>query len=112
MDKNEITLKEQGNDGRSVFLFYDELAGLYLAFGQSAYYTTMVTDPYMSYSEKLGMPVALLRREHILALRQTLKKKEHEQKSFYVFEMRMAVGDAGYQQWKQKIHSAHDKMYR
>ena len=38
MDKNEITLSEVGNDGKSVFLYYDAMAGVYLAFGLSAYY--------------------------------------------------------------------------
>ena len=41
MDKDTITLQEVGNDGRSVFLYYDAMAGVYLAFGLSAYYTTM-----------------------------------------------------------------------
>ena len=53
MDKDTITLQEAGNDGKSVFLYYDAMAGVYLAFGLSAYYTTMVTDPYMSYSEDM-----------------------------------------------------------
>ena len=88
MELNKITLHEVGNDGRTIYLYYDDLAGLYLAFGLSAYYTTMVTEPYMSYSEELQMPVALLRRTHVLALRQGLQKKEHEVKKFYRFEMR------------------------
>lgn len=33
MDKNEISLREHGNDGKSVFLYYDTTAGVYLAFG-------------------------------------------------------------------------------
>ena len=80
MEMDKITLHEAGNDGRSIFLYYDDLAGLYLAFGLSAYYTTMVTEPYMSYSKELQMPVALLRREHILYFRQSLRKAEHEVK--------------------------------
>lgn len=80
MELDKITLHETGNDGRTIYLYYDELAGLYLAFGLSAYYATMVTDPYMSYSEVMKMPVALLRRNHVNDLRQTLKKVEHEVK--------------------------------
>ena len=62
MDKNEIILKEQGNDGQSIFLFYDDMVGMYVAYGLSAYYTTMVVSPLLSYSEALKMPVALLDR--------------------------------------------------
>lgn len=88
MELSKITLHEVGNDGKTIHLYYDDLAGLYLAFGLSAYYTTLVAEPYMSYSEQLQMPVALLRRTHVLALRQGLQKKEHEVKKFYRFEMR------------------------
>lgn len=112
MELSKITLHEVGNDGRTIYLYYDDLAGLYLAFGLSAYYTTMVTEPYMSYSEQLQMPVALLRRTHVLALRQGLVKKEHEVKKFYRFEMRQPIGEEGYDRWAQKIREAHNSIYR
>lgn len=112
MEMDKITLHEAGNDGKTVYLYYDDLAGLYLAFGLSAYYTTMVTEPYMSYSEELQMPVALLRREHILYLRQSLKKVEHEQRKSYTFELKFPVGEAGYDKWAQKIREKHERVYR
>ena len=102
MDKERIRQLEAGNDGRTVYLFYDDMAGAYLAFGLSAYYVTMVTDPFMSYSTALEMPVALLKHSHILYLRQALTKVEHVQESYYVFHLRTKVGDAGYETWKQK----------
>ena len=107
MDRNEITLRESGNDGKSVFLYYDDMAGLYLAFGLSAYYATMAVTPYMSYSMTMQMPVALLRRDHILYLRQSMKKVEHEEKKFYHFEMKTLVGKAGYDKWTNKILLEH-----
>ena len=107
MDKEAILRQETDNDGQSVFLYYDPMAGLYLAFGLSAYYVTMVTNPYMSSSDELGMPVALLRKDHILALRQGLKKVEHERKKYYHFQMKCPVGDAGYSRWKQSIEAKH-----
>lgn len=110
MDKNEITLREVGNDGRSVFLYYDAMAGVYLAYGLSAYYTTMVTEPYMSYSEEMQMPVALLRREHINQMRQSLKKLEHTVKNFYRFQLRSTIGEAGYDKWANVILKKHQTM--
>lgn len=109
MDKDLILQLEAANDGQSVFLFYDDMAGLYLAFGQSAYYTTLVTDPYMSYSKLMNMPVALLRREHILNLRQSMRKVEHRAQDFYRFKTKHEVGKAGYEKWEQKIRQAHEK---
>ena len=112
MDKDTITLQEVGNDGRSVFLYYDAMAGVYLAFGLSAYYTTMVTDPYMSYSEDMQMPVALLRRNHINALRQSLKKVEHTEREYYRFQLRQTVGEEGYAKWAQTMLEKHKSIYR
>lgn len=112
MDRNTITMQEVTNDGQSIFLYYDAMAGVYLAFGFSAYYTTMVTEPYMSYSEELQMPVALLRPEHILYLRQSMKKVEHEVKRYYRFQMKSVVGEAGYDRWAQTILGKHQSVKR
>jgi len=49
MDKTKIMQLEAANDGQTVYLFYDEMAGLYLAFGLSAYYVTMVTNPFVTH---------------------------------------------------------------
>ena len=111
IDRNEIELNEKENDGRSVFLYYSEIVGMYMAFGLSAYYVTMVTDPFMSYSEELNMPVALLRKEHILYLRQGLKKVAHKRMESYQFEMNVTVGRAGYEKWEQKIFNKHEGIY-
>ena len=69
MDKEKIKLAEKDNDGQSLYLYYDNMVGAYLAYGLSAYYSTMVTDPYLLYSEEVEMPVALLKLEKIKFLR-------------------------------------------
>ena len=110
MDKDKIFEQEGANDGQSIYLYYDAMAGVYTAYGLSAYYTTMVTEPYMSYSEAMEMPVALLRREHILYLRQSLMKVEHTQKTSYQFKLRMPIGDADYSKWKKKVQDRHNQV--
>lgn len=97
--KDIILEKEAANDGQTVFLFYDERYGMYTAFGWSAYYTTMVVDPLLSYSDELQMPVALIQRDLIRSLRQSLTKVEHEVKTYYVFRLKQKIGSAGYQKW-------------
>ena len=52
----------------------------------------------------MGMPVALLKRSHILSLRQTLTKVEHVLNSYYVFQMRQEIGDAGYEMWRKSLN--------
>lgn len=102
MDIDLIKQQEAANDGQTIHLFYDEIAGLYLAFGLSAYYTTMVVEPFMSFSNVLEMPVALLDRLQIKFLRQSLTKVEHQQKSYYRFRLRTKIGDAGYKRWMKE----------
>ena len=93
---------ETANDGQTIHLFFDETVGVYLAFGLSAYYTTMVVTPYVSFSETLQMPVALLRKGHINSLRQTMTKLEHTPLSYYRFNLRQKVGTAGYERWMEQ----------
>ena len=99
IEKNIIIEKESVNDGQTIHLFYDEIVGMYLGFGLSAYYTTMVVEPFISYSNALEMPVALLDRLQIKLLRQSVTKVEHQQKSYYRFQLRTKVGKAGYKRW-------------
>lgn len=99
MEKDMISLREAMNDGKSIHLYYDDIVGGYLAFGMSAYFTTKVTEPYLSYLEALQMPVALLRCEHVLELQQSQDMVEHTARSYYRFTMRQQVEDAGYDAW-------------
>ena len=103
MDKELIMQQEAANDGQTIHLYYDDMVGMYVAFGLSAYYADMVTDPIISYSSVMGMPVAILGKGKVLYLRQSLTKVEHTQKQYYQFRMRTKVGDAGYERWEEKI---------
>lgn len=108
MDKEKILQQEKNNDGQSVFLYYDEMIGMFVSYGLSAYYTTMVTEPCLSFSEELQLPVALLRRNHILYLRQSLVKEEHIPHVFYKFSTRLPIGEVGYAKWAAKIKAKHE----
>ena len=103
MDLELVKQLETANDGQSIHLFFDETVGVYLAFGLSAYYSTMVVTPYLSFSKALQTPVALLRKGHINALRQSMTKLEHTPSSYYLFSMRQKVGNAGYEKWMSQV---------
>ena len=75
------------------------MAGLYLAFGLSVYYTTMVVNAHVSYSDALQMPVVLLRKGYVNSLRQAMTKLEYTQQSYYHFRLRSKVGNEGYDKW-------------
>ena len=102
IEKNIIIEKESVNDGQTIHLFYDDMVGMYLAFGLSAYYSTMVVEPFLSYSDAMNMPVAMLDRLQIKFLRQSMTKLEHQQKTYYRFRLRSKVGNAGYERWMKQ----------
>lgn len=103
MGIGKIKQQEAANDGHTIHLFYDEAVGMYLAFGLSAYYTTMIVEPSISYSDALKMPVALLDRGQIKFLRQSVTKVEHQAQAYYRFRLRTKVGTAGYERWRSGI---------
>lgn len=107
MDKDLIVQQEAANDGQTIHLYYDDMVGMYVAYGLSAYYVDMATDTIISYSEAIGKPVVLLGRRQVLYLRQSLTKVEHTQKKYYKFRLRQKIGDAGYQRWEKTLNFEH-----
>ena len=110
MDKVLILKKESENDGQSVYLFYDEFYSFYVAFGLSAYFSTMVVDPHLTYSDELDMPIAMFSKAQIRIMRQSLKKVEHTPGSTYEFRTRIPLGRAGYDKWKKEVKNRHESI--
>lgn len=102
MDKELIRGAESANDGKSVFLFFNEEVGYYTAFGISAFLVSHIVDPVISYSPAVELPVALINKYQILELRRSLKKREHVEHHYYNFELRRNIGRAGYDAWVDK----------
>lgn len=102
----ELVQQEAANDGQTIHLFYDDVVGMYLAFGLSAFYTTMIVEPCISYSDALKMPVVLLDRLQIKSLRQSVTKVEHQPHVYYHFRLRSKVGTAGYERWLKDTFKA------
>lgn len=110
-NNDEYLKKEATNDGQSIFLFFDDFYDLYVAFGLSAYYSTMVVDPYLSYLGSIDMPIAFFSKAQIRIMRQSLKKVEHTQGHSYEFRTRIPIGKAGYEKWKKEVKAQHESMY-
>ena len=104
--ESRIIELEKSNDGQTIHLFYNDLQGQYQAFGLSAYYTTIVTDPNAVYSEEMEMPVVMLKRAEVLQLRQSMSVMEHEPKSYYRFQLRHKVGKRWYQTWVNNLRKS------
>ena len=103
MEKDRITLGELTNDGQTIHLYYDAMTGVYLAFGLSAFYTTMLTEPGQSYSDEMQMPVTLLRQEHVNILKQNLRLVKDLNTQYYLFKMDTPIGDSGYDSWAYQL---------
>ena len=110
MNKDECLKKEATNDGQSVFLFFDEFYDLYVAFGLSSYYSTMVVEPYLTYSESLNLPIAFFDKSQIRFMRQSLNKIEHTPGHSYEFRTRIPIGKAGYDKWKNEVKAQHGSL--
>ena len=103
MDKELIKQREAENDGQTVYLYYNTDKECFEAFGLSAYYADHVASPVLSYSDELQMPVAVLNKNDVLDLRQSMEMKEHESFSYYRFLARAFMGTEGYDKWVAKI---------
>ena len=90
--------------------FFDEFYDLYVAFGLSAYYSTMVVDPHLTYSANIDMPIAFFSKAQIRIMRQSLKKVEHTQGHSYEFRTRIPIGKGGYEKWKNGVKAKHDSI--
>ena len=110
MDKDLAIKKELENDGQSIFLFFDDFYDLYVAFGLSAYYSTMAVDPHLTYSANIDMPIAFFSKGNIRIMRQSLTKVEHTQGCFYEFRTRIPIGKAGYEKWKNGVKKLHESI--
>lgn len=110
MDKELALQKESENDGQSIFLFFDEFYDLYVAFGLSAYFSTMVVDPYLTYSGSIDMPMAFFSKAQIRIMRQSLTKVEHTPGLSYEFRTRIPLGKNGYEKWKNEVKQRHESI--
>lgn len=105
MDKQKIINQESGNDGQSVFLYFDPITGKHLAFGLSAYYADMITTAPLSFSEEMQMPVIILGRREMLDLLQSMPIKDHNDNKYYHLQTRQYIGEAGYKLWSNDIRN-------
>jgi len=110
MDKERITMNEVQNDGKTIHLYYNAMVGFYTAYGLSAFYVTHVVNPVASFSDDMQMPVAIVNKRQVLELRQSLRRVEHNEHSYYRFETRSHIGDEGYQAWLGGVRERYNRM--
>lgn len=103
MDKERIISSESSNDGKTVFLYFNDEVGYYTAFGLSAFFVSHLVDPIVSYSKALNMPVVLIGKSQVLELRRSLNKSEHIEHSYYRFTLKRSIGTTGYDAWAKKV---------
>ena len=106
MENEEISLNEEQNDGKTIRLYFNNMVGFYVAYGKSAFYVTHVTNPVLSYSREMQMPVALVSKGQIFELRQACRKVEHTVQTYYRFETRSYIGSNGYRDWADRLQQS------
>ena len=76
MNKDKIKMNEVVNDGRSIYMYFDEKAGRYVAYGASAYYLTKLLDADVlltDYSIEIQLPTVSITGKYL----EILKKQFH-----------------------------------
>lgn len=106
MEKQKIINREAKNDGKTVYLYYNRRIGAYAAYGLSAYYADHVASPMLSYSDDLQMPVAILSRQDVLDLIQSMQVNEHESFKYYRLTAKEFMGTDGYEKWLAQMRGA------
>lgn len=106
MDREVIISAETSNDGKSVYLYFNEDIGYYTAYGISAFFVSHLVNPVISYSPACGLPVALISKYQIQELRRSLLKREHIEHHYYNFALKRVIGRTGYGSWAEKIKSS------
>ncbi len=110
MNDEYIYMQELLNDGQSVYLHYNDMLGLYVAYGLSAYYADMCSTPEVSYSDSMQMPVALLNRHCVFDLKCLMLQVSHTPQVDYHFHAREMIGKLGYDRWAQRINIQSRKL--
>lgn len=104
IESSIIVGRESENDGRTVYMYFNNEVGFYTAYGFSAFYLCHVIDPIMAFSTALDLPVVLVNNSQVLELRHSLKKIEHIKHCFYHFETKNEIGYEGYDKWLRTIN--------
>lgn len=103
VDSAIISYNEIINDGKTIYLYYNKLIGLYVAFGFSSFLVTHLIEPVCSYSEDFQMPIALVTKGQIVDMRRSLNTIKHEPKFSYQLELRNEIGTEGYDKWANAL---------
>lgn len=97
-----ITRNEVMNDGKSIYLYFNGLIGLYAAYGFSAYLLSKNTEVKVSYSEGLQMPVVVINPTHLDEVKKALKVKIHKQ-GFCCLTVDEPVNESDYSIWAESV---------
>lgn len=103
MDGSQITINEVMNDGKVVHVYFNNLTGLYMVFGLSAYIAMKHIGGVESYSEQLQMPVVQMTKKQTGKLYSTLHVVNDPKKGHILIELEQNIDESGYTGWASKL---------
>ena len=101
--REDITLNEVQNDGKTIHLYFNPEIGLYVAYGFSAFFAAHIVDVIAAYSEDLQMPVALMRKPDVSELRLSTVKHQHDYHQYYKLELKRELPLDDYARWVDSV---------
>ncbi len=99
MDGSQITMNEVMNDGKVVHVYFNNMTGLYMAFGLSAYIAAQHVGGNESYSEQFQMPVVQMTKAQYEELCSRLHVQKDAKKGHALIETTENIIDAAYEEW-------------
>lgn len=101
---DKIVINEVMNEGREVHVYFNNMTGLNIAFGQSAYIVSKyVPDAMLSYSPQLQMPVVQLTKEQTQKLFDVLHVVKDAKQGHVLIELTESIDNEGYMDWAGKL---------
>lgn len=103
----KVVINEVTNEGCVVHVYFNEMTGLNISFGLSAYIVTRyVPDVLQSYSDELQMPVVQLTKKQTDRLFNALHVVNDPKKGHVLIELEQNIDESGYTEWASKLRES------
>ena len=110
MDKNQVILNEQHNDGKMIHLYYNDEVRMWIAFGYSAYALRLLSKScgvgtLKNYSHSSKLPRVFITNDGLDKLRPILNVQKENKGKYLRMVIWEAIDISDYQTWKSHLET-------
>ncbi|MBO5015578.1 MAG: hypothetical protein J6C92_07180 [Bacteroidaceae bacterium] len=105
MNRDLITLNEVLNNGHSIYFYQEELTGMWMTYGNSAYLLSQTDGLHTlsGYSEKMQMPYVCITNADFRKIASEHAKLMECRNGVYHLTASLGVDTDGYQHWTESL---------